>query len=99
MLFTSVVLVLIVSFLLLINNWSLNQGIIYFVIAILIVGIRQLTFLLAMTTGYDYWLTVLLIHFDPLVALLATLCLYYFKSLVKGKLVFDKYFFYNKFLF
>jgi len=93
MLFTSVVLVLIVSFLLLINNWSLNQGIIYFVIAILIVGIRQLTFLLAMTTGYDYWLSVLLIHFDPLIALIAVFCLYYFKSLIKGKLVFDRIFF------
>jgi AraC-like DNA-binding protein len=53
---------------------------------------RQLTFLLAMTTGYDYWLAVLLIHFDPLIALLATFCLYYFKSLIKGKLVFDRYF-------
>jgi AraC-like DNA-binding protein len=92
MLFTSVVLVLIVSFLLLINNWSINKGIIFFVLAILIVGMRQLTFLLAMTTGYDYWLAVLLIHFDPLIALLATFCLYYFKSLIKGKLVFDRYF-------
>lgn len=93
MLFTSVVLVLIVSFLLLINNWSINKGIIFFVLAILIVGMRQLTFLLAMTTGYDYWLAVLLIHFDPLIALVATFCLYYFKSLIKGKLVFDRYFF------
>jgi AraC-like DNA-binding protein len=93
MLFTSVVLVLIVSFLLLINNWSINKGIIFFVLAILIVGMRQLTFLLAMTTGYDYWLAVLLIHFDPLIALLATFCLYYFKSLIKGKLVFDRYFY------
>jgi AraC-like DNA-binding protein len=93
MLFTSVVLVLIVSFLLVINNWSINKGIIFFVLAILIVGMRQLTFLLAMTTGYDYWLAVLLIHFDPLIALLATFCLYYFKSLIKGKLVIDRYFF------
>jgi AraC-like DNA-binding protein len=93
MLFTSVVLVLIVSFLLLINNWSINKGIIFFVLAILIVGMRQLTFLLAMTTGYDYWLAVLLIHFDPLIALLATFCLYYFKSLIKGKLVIDRYFY------
>jgi AraC-like DNA-binding protein len=93
MLFTSVVLVLIVSFLLLINNWSINKGIIFFVLAILIVGMRQLTFLLAMTTGYDYWLAILLIHFDPLIALLATFCLYYFKSLIKGKLVFDRIFF------
>jgi AraC-like DNA-binding protein len=54
---------------------------------------RQLTFLLAMTTGYDYWLAILLIHFDPLIALLATFCLYYFKSLIKGKLVIDRYFF------
>jgi AraC-like DNA-binding protein len=54
---------------------------------------RQLTFLLAMTTGYDYWLAILLIHFDPLIALSATFCLYYFKSLIKGKLVIDRYFF------
>jgi len=93
MLFTSVLLVLIVAFLLLINNWSLNKGIIYFVLALLILGMRQLTFLLGMTTGYDYWLTVLLIHFDPLIALIAVFCLYYFKSLIKGKLVFDRYFF------
>jgi AraC-like DNA-binding protein len=93
MLFTSVVLVLIVSFLLLLNNWSINKGIIFFVLAILIVGMRQLTFLLAMTTGYDYWLAILLIHFDPFIALLATFCLYYFKSLINGKLVIDRYFF------
>lgn len=92
MLFTSVVLVLIVSFLLLINNWSVNKGIIYLISIILITSARQLSMLLSMTKGHTDLFTLLVIHFDPFAALLGPLSYYYFKSLVKGKFVIDYYF-------
>jgi hypothetical protein len=92
MLFTSVVLVLIVSFLLLINNWSLNKGIIYLVLGILIISARELSMLLSMSAGHTEMLTFLVIHFDPLASLAGPLLYYFFKSLVKGKIFIDYYF-------
>lgn len=92
MLFTSVVLVLIVCFLLLINNWSLNKGIIYLVSGILIICARELSMLLSMSSGHTNIFTFLIIHFDPLASLAGPLLYYFFKSLVKGKLVIDYYF-------
>ena len=92
MLFTSVILILIISFLLLINHWSQNKGVLYLVSAILLLSSRQLSLLLASTTEYVDILTALLIHTDPLTALTGPLIFYYFKSLVKGKFVIDYYF-------
>ena len=92
MLFTSVVLVLTVAFLLLVNNWSQNRGIVYLVSAILILCVRQLTLLLSMTVGHVDLLTFLMIHCDPIVSLSGPLLCYFFKSLVKGKFVIDYYF-------
>lgn len=92
MLFTSVVLVLIVCFLLLINNWSLNKGIVYLVSGILIISARELSMLLSMSAGHTDMLTFLIIHFDPLASLAGPLIYYFFKSLVKGKFFIDYYF-------
>lgn len=92
MLFTSVVLVLIVCSLLLINNWSLNKGIIYLVSGILIISARELSMLLSMSAGHTEMLTFLIIHFDPLASLAGPLLYYFFKCLVKGKIVIDYYF-------
>ena len=46
MLFTSVLLVLLVSSILLISHWSQNRGIVYLVVVLLLFCIRQFTFLL-----------------------------------------------------
>jgi AraC-like DNA-binding protein len=93
MFFTSVFLFLIVSFLLLVNHWSQNKGIIYLVLLILILCARQLTLLLLSTTLHVNILTALIIHTDPLTALTGPLLLYYIFSLVKGKQVMNTKFF------
>jgi AraC-like DNA-binding protein len=91
MLFTSVLLVLVISSILLINHWSENKGIVYLVGVLLIFCIRQFTFLLMHSDAHVEVLALLLFHFDPLIFLIGPLFLYYLKSLVHGKLVMDKY--------
>ena len=95
MLFTSVVLVSLVACVLLLNHWSQNKGIIYLVLVILVVSARQLSWLLAHTPQHTNILTAILIHIDPLIALNSPFLFYYFKSLVKGKMVLDR----NLFIF
>jgi len=91
MLFTSVLLVLLVSSILLISHWSQNRGIVYLVGAIILLNIRQFTFLLMHSDAHVEVLALLLFHFDPLLFLAGPFFLYYLKSLVHGKLLMDKY--------
>jgi AraC-like DNA-binding protein len=91
MLFTSVLLVLVISSILLINHWSQNKGIVYLTVTIILFSLRQITFLLINSDVYVELLSILLIHFDPLFFLIGPCLLYYLKSLVHGKLVVDKY--------
>ena len=93
MLFTSVLLVLLVSSILLISHWSQNRGIVYLVVVLLLFCIRQFTFLLMHSDAHTEVLALLLFHFDPLIFLTGPFFLYYLKSLVHGKLVVDKYLF------
>ena len=91
MLFTSILLVLLVSCILLISHWSQNRGIVYLVVVLLLFSIRQFTFLLMHSDAHTEVLALLLFHFDPLSFLIGPFFLYYLKSLVQGKLVADKY--------
>ena len=91
MLFTSVLLVLLISSILLISHWSQNRGIVYLVVVLLLFTIRQFTFLLMHSDAHTEVLALLLFHFDPLMFLAGPFWLYYLKSLVQGKLVVDKY--------
>ena len=91
MLFTSVLLVLLISSILLISHWSQNRGIVYLVVVLLLFTIRQFTFLLMHSDAHVEVLALLLFHFDPLMFLGGPFFLYYLKSLVHGKLVVDKY--------
>ena len=91
MLFTSVLLVLLVSSILLVSHWSQNRGIVYLVVVLLLISIRQFTFLLMHSDAHTEVLALLLFHFDPLIFLTGPFFLYYLKSLVQGKLVVDKY--------
>jgi AraC-like DNA-binding protein len=91
MLFTSVVLSLLVSSILLFSHWSQNRGIVYLVGVLLFFSIRQFTFLLMHSDAHVEVLALLLFHFDPLIFLIGPLFLYYIKSLVRGKLIVDKY--------
>jgi AraC-like DNA-binding protein len=91
MLFTSVLLVLLVSSILLISHWSQNKGIAYLVVVLLLFCIRQFTFLLMHSDAHTEVLALLLFHFDALSFLIGPFFLYYLKSLVQGKFVVDKY--------
>ncbi|MEK0441108.1 MAG: hypothetical protein RL403_86 [Bacteroidota bacterium] len=91
MLFTSILLVLLVSSILLISHWSQNRGIVYLVVVLLLFCIRQFTFLLMHSDAHVEVLALLLFHFDPFSFLMGPFFLYYLKSLVQGKLVMDKY--------
>ena len=91
MLFTSVIFVFLVSIILLINHWSQNKGIVYLVGSIFFLSLRQITLLLVNSDGYNEIVSILHIHFDPLIFLMGPFLLYYLKSQVQGKIVFDKY--------
>jgi AraC-like DNA-binding protein len=91
MLFTSVLLVLLVSSILLISHWSQNRGIVYLVVVLLLFTIRQFTFLLMHSDAHVEVLAMLLFHFDPFSFLIGPFFFYYLKSLVQGKFVVDKY--------
>ena len=91
MLFTSVLLVLLISAILLVSHWSQNKGIVYLVGAIILFSIRQFIFILIHSDAHVEVLALLLFHLDPLFFLLGPFFLYYLKSIVHGKLVADKY--------
>jgi AraC-like DNA-binding protein len=91
MLFTSTLLVFLVSSILLISHWSQNRGIVYLVVVLLLFSIRQFTFLLMHSDAHVEVLALLLFHFDPFSFLIGPFFLYYLKSLVQGKFVADKY--------
>ena len=91
MLFTSVLLSLLISAILLISHWSENKGIVYLVGTIILFTLKHFTFLLINSDAHVELLAVLLFHLDPLFFLAGPFFLYYLKSLVQGKLVVDKY--------
>ncbi len=90
MVYTSLLLVFIVSLLLLLNHWHQNKGIAYLVIIIIGFGLRQTTLLVLNTSREPLLLASLIAHIDPLIALIGPSLIYYFKSVVKGKIVWDK---------
>ena len=91
MLFLSLLLTVIVAVILLIHHWSQNKGIVYLVGVLLFLGIREFSLLLYNTTEYTWLQALLFNYFDPLFYLTGPFLLYYLKSLVKGKLVADRY--------
>jgi AraC-like DNA-binding protein len=91
MLFTSVLLSLLISAILLVSHWSENKGIVYLIVVIILFSIRQFIFILIHSDAYVELLALLLFQLDPLFFLAGPFFLYYLKSLVHGKLVMDKY--------
>jgi AraC-like DNA-binding protein len=91
MLFTSVLLSLLISAILLISHWSENKGIAYLIATIILFTLKHFTFLLINSDAHVELLALLLFHLDPLFFLAGPFFLYYLKSLVQGKLVVDKY--------
>lgn len=92
MVLTSVFLNLIISMLLFIYKWRQNKAIIYLVSLILLANMRHIIMLLLNQPFESRILAVLLVHFDPVVILIGPLLFLYFKSLIQGKFVFEKWF-------
>ena len=91
MLFASILLTLFISAILLVSHWSENKGIVYLIVVIILFSLRQFIFILINSDVHVELLALLLIHIDPLFFLSGPFFLYYIKSLVRGKLVVDKY--------
>jgi AraC-like DNA-binding protein len=90
MVYTSLVLVFIVSLLLLLNHWRQNKGIAYLVLIIIGFGLRQTTLLVLNTSRDPLLLASFIAHMDPLIVMIGPFFIYYFKSVVKGEIVWDK---------
>jgi AraC-like DNA-binding protein len=90
MLYTSIILVFIVSFFFLVNHWNQNRGVIYLVFIILDKALTQFS-LLVLNTTHDPTTFTLVYHLEPLIVLQGPFFLYYLKSIMKGAFIWDKY--------
>ena len=89
MVYTSLLLTVLISFLLLFHHWGQNKGVIYLVILLLSASIRPLLFYLFNNQAYTDLFAQLFLHLDPITCLFGPMLLYYFRSLLKDKLVLD----------
>lgn len=92
MVLTSVYLNLIICMLLVVYQGRQNKAIIYLVSLILLGNTRQLIMLLLNEPMEQRVLAALLVHFDPLTILIGPILLLYYKSLIQGKMVCEKWF-------
>jgi AraC-like DNA-binding protein len=90
MVYTSLVLVIIISLLFLLNHWRQNKGIAYLVLIIIGFGLRQTTLLVLNTSRDPLLLASFIAHMDPLIVMIGPFFIYYFKSVVNGEIVWDK---------
>ena len=89
MVYTTLLLTVLISFLLLFHHWGQNKGVIYLVILLLSASIRPLLFYLFNNQAYTDLFAQLFLHLDPITCLFGPMLLYYFRSLLKDKLVLD----------
>jgi AraC-like DNA-binding protein len=90
MLHTSLILVIIVSFIFLVNHYGQNKGVLYLLFIILDKAMTQYA-LLVLNTTHDPTTFALVYHIEPLIVLQGPFFLYYLKSIMKGDIVWDKY--------
>ena len=90
MLFTSHILNGLLLILLISYQWKVQKATPYLIALILLYCVRHLTLFLLNSVTNAELLAVFLFHFDPLACLFGPLILYYFRSVLEGKLVFDK---------
>lgn len=90
MLETPLILVLIVSFIFIVNHWGQNKGVIYLVFIALDKALTQYA-LLELNATQDPTVFSLVYHLEPLIVLQGPFFLYYLKSIMKGAIVWDRY--------
>jgi AraC-like DNA-binding protein len=89
MIYISLTLTILISVILLLHHWEHNKGVVYLVILLLAAPIRPLMFYLINNVTDTVLFAQLFLHLDPLSCLIGPMVLYYFRSLVNGKLVLD----------
>lgn len=89
MLLTSIYINIIICLLILNFQWRENKTVVYLILIIIIFNVRQISGLLLGSNQNEDILVKILFTSDPIIYLIGPLILYYFKSLIKGKLVFD----------
>ena len=90
MLQTPLILVILVSFIFIVNHWGQNKGVIYLVFIALDKALTQFA-LLELNATQDPTVFSLVYHLLPLIVLQGPFFLYYLKSIMKGAIVWDKY--------
>jgi AraC-like DNA-binding protein len=90
MLQTPLILVILVSFIFIVNHWGQNKGVIYLVFIALDKALTQFA-LLELNATQDPTVFSLVYHLEPLIVLQGPFFLYYLKSIMKGAIVWDKY--------
>ena len=90
MLQTPLILVIIVSFIFIVNHWGQNKGVIYLVFIALDKALTQFA-LLELNASQDPTVFSLVYHLEPLIVLQGPFFLYYLKSIMKGAIVWDRY--------
>ncbi len=86
MVFSSLLLVVFISMILLFNHWNQNKGILYLVIALFATSIRQLALMLFFSKERTEMAVYVFTNYDPLFVLIGPLTYYYFRSIIKGKM-------------
>ncbi len=90
MLQTPLILVILVSFIFIVNHWGQNKGVIYLVFIALDKALTQFA-LLELNATQDPTVFSLVYHLEPLIVLQGPFFLYYLKSIMKGAIVWDRY--------
>ena len=91
MLFTSILINFSICILLLNFQLKEQKSVIYLCLILIIFNLRQISGLLLTLQHHDRSFTNLIFFVDPINYLIGPLTLYYFKSLIRGKLVFNYY--------
>lgn len=91
MIYTSIILILLISILLLKNQWKNNKGVLFLIFGLVFVGVRYLTFFLIFNRLEIRALAIWFIHTDPLSCLIGPAFYFFIQSLVSNKRPFSKY--------
>ena len=69
-----------------------NKSFLYFYAIILICSVRQLELILFKQSNYLAECAIIFIHANPIICMLGPMVFYYFRSIIKGKMIIDYYF-------
>ncbi len=84
------ILVILVSFIFIVNHWGQNKGVIYLVFIALDKAFTQFA-LLELNATQNPTVFSLVYHLEPLILLQGPFFFYYLKSIMKGAIVWDRY--------